>query len=228
MAKIKKKKTRLRVGPVLIVIILLSFLGCGIYYLLGMKIENIIILGNEHVSDEKIIEEAGLTDYPSFYWTSSGSIKRKVLADPLIEKVTVKKKFFHVIEITVQEYKMLYKQASDNKVVLSDGSILMTDENIPYLPVLLNYVPDTKQEAFHEGMNNIKDDIRNQISEITYDPNDYDKDRFLLLMDDGNSVYLTLTKFDMINYYDEVLPQLEVKKGILYLDSGNHFQIMES
>ena len=57
MAKIKKKKTRLRVGPVLIVIILLSFLGCGIYYLLGMKIENIIILGNEHVSDEKIIEE---------------------------------------------------------------------------------------------------------------------------------------------------------------------------
>ena len=46
-------------------------------------------------------------------------------------------------------------------------------------------------------------------------------------MDDGNSVYLTLTKFEQINYYDEVLPQLEGKKGILYLDSGNHFEIME-
>ena len=47
-------------------------------------------------------------------------------------------------------------------------------------------------------------------------------------MDDGNSVYLTLTKFRMINYYNDVLPQLDGKKGILYLDSGNHFQIMEN
>ena len=46
-------------------------------------------------------------------------------------------------------------------------------------------------------------------------------------MDDGNLVYLTLTKFKMINHYNEVIPQLEGHKGILYLDSGNHFKIME-
>ena len=46
-------------------------------------------------------------------------------------------------------------------------------------------------------------------------------------MDDGNSVYLTLTKFKMINYYNDVLKQLEGRKGILYLDSGNHFKVME-
>ena len=73
----------------------------------------------------------------------------------------------------------------------------------------------------------INDETREKISEISYVPNEYDKDRFLLYMDDGNSVYLTLTKFKMFNYYIEVLPQLEGKKGILYLDSGNHFQIME-
>ena len=39
--------------------------------------------------------------------------------------------------------------------------------------------------------------------------------------------YLTLTKFKMINHYNEVLTQLEGHKGILYLDSGNHFQIKE-
>ena len=76
-------------------------------------------------------------------------------------------------------------------------------------------------------MNRLDDDILGKISEIEYVPNDYDKDRFLLSMDDGNSVYLTLTKFEMINYYDDVLTQLEGKKGILYLDSGNHFKIME-
>ena len=40
-------------------------------------------------------------------------------------------------------------------------------------------------------------------------------------------VYLTLTKFKQIEYYNDVLEQLEGRKGILYLDSGNHFQIKE-
>ena len=76
-------------------------------------------------------------------------------------------------------------------------------------------------------MKEVDKSILGKISEISYDPNDYDKDRFLLYMDDGNSVFLTLTKFEMINYYNEVLSQLEGRKGILYLDSGNHFKIME-
>ena len=70
-------------------------------------------------------------------------------------------------------------------------------------------------------------DTLSKIGAIEYKPNDYDKDRFLLYMDDGNMVYLTLTKFKMINHYNEVLTQLENHKGILYLDSGNHFKIME-
>ena len=69
--------------------------------------------------------------------------------------------------------------------------------------------------------------IREKISEIKYDPNEFDEDRFLLYMDDGNSVYITITKFERLNYYNDVLPQLDGKKGYLYLDSGNHFQIMQ-
>ena len=95
------------------------------------------------------------------------------------------------------------------------------------VPKLLNYVPDNKYENFISGMNRVTEDIKLQISEITYVPNEQDKDRFLLYMNDGNYVYLTLTKFKQINYYEDVLKELKDKKGILYLDSGNHFQIME-
>ena len=76
-------------------------------------------------------------------------------------------------------------------------------------------------------MSQVKDDALSKISDIEYQPNEFDKDRFLLYMDDGNMVYLTLTKFKMINRYNEVLSQLEGHKGILYLDSGNHFKIKE-
>ena len=91
----------------------------------------------------------------------------------------------------------------------------------------MNYVPNTKYKSFIKKVNKIDEEILNKISDIEYVPNELDKDRFLLYMDDGNMVYLTLTKFNMINYYNDVLSQLEGKKGILYLDNGNHFQIKE-
>ena len=78
-----------------------------------------------------------------------------------------------------------------------------------------------------KNMGKIDKSVLAKISDIEYKPNEYDKDRFLLYMDDGNMVYLTLTKFNMINYYNDVLEQLEDRKGILYLDNGNHFQIKE-
>ena len=76
-------------------------------------------------------------------------------------------------------------------------------------------------------MGDIDKAVLSKISDIEYKPNDYDKDRFLLYMDDGNMVYLTLTKFKTINHYIDVLAQLENHKGVLYLDNGNHFKIME-
>ena len=91
---------------------------------------------------------------------------------------------------------------------------------------MLNYVPDTKYNTFLNKMSEVTENVKNQISEIRYYPNEQDEDRFLLYMIDGNYVYLTLTKFKQINYYEEVLTKLDGKKGILYLDSGNHFQIM--
>ena len=95
------------------------------------------------------------------------------------------------------------------------------------IPRVINYVPNDKVNSFIKDMGKVKRDILGKISDIEYVPNEYDKDRFLLYMDDGNMVYLTLTKFEMINYYNEVLGQLEDHKGILYFDSGNHFEIKE-
>ena len=69
--------------------------------------------------------------------------------------------------------------------------------------------------------------ILSKISEIEYTPSTIDKEKFLFLMNDGNYVYITLSKIDLINTYNEIYPTLEGKKGILHLDSGNHFEIKE-
>ena len=43
-------------------------------------------------------------------------------------------------------------------------------------------------------------------------------------MNDGNHIYINISKLDNLNYYSEIYPTLNGKKGTLYLDSGNHFE----
>ena len=101
------------------------------------------------------------------------------------------------------------------------------DINIIGLPTLTNDVDKDILNNFLKKLNTINKDILSKISEITYSPNEYDKDLFLFLMNDGNYVYITTTRLDNINKYENVLLELEGKKGIIYLDSGNHFEILE-
>ena len=48
------------------------------------------------------------------------------------------------------------------------------------------------------------------------------------MMDDGNYVYLTLSKLSSVNNYVSIIKNFESKKGILFLDSGEYFQILEN
>ena len=74
-------------------------------------------------------------------------------------------------------------------------------------------------------MSKIDSNTMSQISEIKYDPNDIDKKRFYLTMNDGNYVYLTLNKFERINNYLEIVKTFNNAKGVLYLDSGEYFKL---
>ncbi len=227
MAKKVIKKKKLRLLPFLIFIIIISIIVFVCLFILDTKVKNIIITGNEILSDDEIIEYAGLSNYPSFYKTLNSNIKDGIKKNPLIKDVDVNRSFYHVIEIKVKEYEILYKREDNGKYVLDNKKEITLDKETPYvIPRLINEIPSTLLNRFIKYYKRIDLSIREKISEIKYDPNDYDKDRFLLYMDDGNSVYVTITKFERLNYYNDVLPQLDGKKGILYLDSGNHFQIM--
>ena len=226
MAKKLVKKKKLKVVKLLVLLLILSTIVFFVYLYLKSSVRNIIIKGNTYLNDEEVLEIAGLTDYPSYLLTFTGKIEDKLEKNKYIEKVDVDREFYHKLVINIKEVEILFRDENSNRYILSSGKKITSNKNIR-VPRLINYTPDDKYKKFISNMKEVKKSILGKISEIKYDPNDYDKDRFLLLMDDGNSVFLTLTKFEMINYYNDVLSQLENKKGILYLDSGNHFKIME-
>lgn len=229
MAKKIVKKKKLKIVPFLIVLLILIGLSFGVYQVLKANIKNIVIKNVSYLNDDYVIDLAGIKDYPSFYLTSSIKMEKNLKKSPYIISAKVKRKFYHVLEIDLKVNNPLFINNSSNTVVFENKGTVPIDEEIDLfrVPRLMNYVPDDKYDTFISKMALIDKGILGKIADIEYTPNDYDKDRFLLYMDDGNMVYLTLTKFKQINYYNEVLEQLEGRKGILYLDSGNHFQIKE-
>lgn len=224
MAKKIKKKTKIKFIPILIFLLLIVIVFFLVAWFMEVKIKNIYIYDNSIVSDQEIIELANLEDYPSFLKTSTKKVKDKIENNPYIKSVEVKRGFLAVFNIYVTEYDLLFINSNTNKIVVDkDTEVPITKE--VSLPILVNYVPDTVFPKFIEKMKKVDKEVLDKISHIEYQPNDYDKERFLLYMNDGNSVYVTITRFELINKYNEIYPTLEGKKGILYLDSGNHFEI---
>ena len=226
MAKKIVKRKKLRVFRLLLLLFVIAIISFFVYLYVTTNTQNIIIKGNNYISDEEVLQETDLKNYPSFILTMPSKIQKKLAKNEYIKSVKVRRKFCHTFEITIKEYDVLFKNVILNKYVLDNKKEITSDLEFR-VPRLVNYTPDKKYSSLIENMKSVDKSILGKISEISYQPNEFDKDRFLLLMDDGNSVYLTLTKFEMINYYNEVLGQLEGRRGILYLDSGNHFKIME-
>lgn len=226
MTKKIVKRKKLRVFRLLLLLFVIAIISFFVYLYVTTNTQNIIIRGNNYISDEEILQETDLKNYPSFILTMPSKIQKKLAKNEYIKSVKVRRKFYHTFEITIKEYDVLFKNDTLNKYVLDNKKEITSDLEFR-VPRLVNYTPDKKYSSLIENMKSVDKSILGKISEISYQPNEFDKDRFLLLMDDGNSVYLTLTKFEMINYYNEVLGQLEGRRGILYLDSGNHFKIME-
>ena len=195
-------------------------------YLLDIKTKNIVVLNNNYYSDEKIIETSGIENYPKFLSLNTNKIKKKLLKLDLIENVTIKKKWNFVLELTIKEKKILYLVRSENKYRLSDNKLYDLDDVLS-VPTLINYIPESNEKKFVNAFKNIDNNIISMISEIEYSKTSYDSDRFLLYMNDGNMVYVTTTKLKSLNKYVDIVSKLENKKGILYLDSGNYFEIKE-
>ena len=232
MATIKIKKRRLKIKTIimfLLIIVLVVYLCINIFlFVVSAKIKNIYIIGNEILSDTEIMELSKIIDYPSILKISSNEMERRIKTSPYIKSVDVKKRIGNQVYIYIEEYKPLFYNGITNKLVLESNKEVLLDETFNDIPILTNDVTDNNiYKKLIKKFVKIDDSIKEKISEIKYDPNDVDKERFLLTMNDGNYAYITLPKIEEINYYVEILPTLEGKKGILYLDSGRYFQIFQ-
>lgn len=222
MARRVKKKRKIKVKNVLFVFVLIVVILLGLAFLTDVKINNIVIKGNSLYTDWEIIEKAGLDDYPSSLKTLSKTIEDKLEDDDYIKSVDVKRPSLTKVVIEIEENLPLFYYLPASKTILADKTEVT--DNFP-VPTVINYVPDKIYSKFLTAISEVNYDIVKRISEIKYDPNEVDDGRFFLTMNDGNQVYLTLNNFDRIDDYLDIIKEFDNKKGILYLDSGEYFEV---
>ena len=218
----KKRKRKLKLSRVFLTLFFLFLVVFIVISLTKIKVNGFSISGNTYYTDNEILDMTGLSKYPSFLLTNSYNVSSKVKDNKLIKRITIKKTLYGRFNVTVTENKILFYDSVNNKSVTADGSLV--SYYYEYSPVLVNEVNNKKvYNKLIEKMIKVNDDILNNISEIKYEPNDIDKERFLLSMNDGNYVYVTMSKFSSINKYLDIVKTLDSKNGILYLDYGNYF-----
>ena len=220
----KRNKKKFNFVKFITTLIILFCLFMLFRYLLEVKTKNIVILNNDYYTDEQIIEKANLQDYPKFILLNKNKIRKDLKELELIEDVDIEKTSEFVLKLKIKEKKILYLIRSKQEYMTSDGKSYDL-ENVYGVPTLINYVPEDVEELFIKEFSKIDKNIINLISEIEYSKSEYDDKRFLLYMNDGNEVYITVYKVDILNKYIDIVKKLEGKNGILYLDSGNYFEI---
>ena len=223
MAKGKKRRVFKVKNILLLLFLFLGIVGL-VYYGVTLPVKNVYIKGNYILSDGEIMKISALDKYPSFLLTSSKSIRDKIIKNSYVKDAKIYKKFGNVIEVNILEYSAAF--SFEDKIILSNGEIIPNTYNLSDVPILLNMIDDSsllKRTAIKFG--GVDANVLRQISEVEYQPVEVDGDRFLLYMNDGNLVYITLTKINKINKYNQIRDKLDGHMGIIYLDAGDYVEL---
>ena len=231
--KPKKKKRKIRIKGLIIILLFIYLIGMLIYYLFTMPVKNIIVKNNILVKESDIIEIAKINETTPMVKVNTISLRKKLKKNlPIIHDVSIKKNLLGTITITIEENKLLFYNVLTNELVLSDGTKIKDGEDYLGYGVLVNYVPSDIFDRLVKGFATIDKDIIAMISEIEYSPDKYndviiDDERFLLRMNDGNSVYINIVNIEKLNKYQTIYATVG-GDGILYLDSSSKNYIFKT
>jgi cell division protein FtsQ len=224
--KTKKKKSKLRLNlPRTLVFILFIYIIVYICYsLYNQHITHYEISGNTLYSDAEILRDLDLVDYPPILSINRSKLERRLKNNKYIKDAKVSFGWNFYLKIEITENKPMFSLKSTGQVVLEDGT-LIDNPGLYGLPILLNDTPRDVRNLLAKNLAKVDTGIFYLISEIQYDPSYdsqnkvIDENRFLLFMNDKNTVYVTARKIKTLNYYLTIIANNEITEpGTLYLD----------
>ena len=214
LEKIKRKKRR-----ELVFIVTLFLIVIAVFSLLFsnyLKLRTIEVEGNNQISKEEILEAGNINNNLRTWSIKDDEIQKNIQEKfEIFKSVSVQSKMQANINLKVQEYNFIAKnkrEESSYEIIMENGKTYTGKIRNNYnLPILEKFNDDsTKLEEIYKNLNNLKEEVRLQISEIIND----EGDNVIIYMKDGQKVKALRARFsDKLNYYNQISKYIEDKNN---------------
>lgn len=218
----EKSKSRLFILGIIVGAIILV----ALYFISDFSnVFHVVIRGNIYYTDEEVRQLSLVTDIDKYILVDTKKVEERLEEDKLIKEAKVNKLDNHVIEIFIEEYKIIgyaNEDSTTNLVLINDDRIEVNKENmrlIEQVPLIAGYDKEG-MSAIEKGFENLSVDLIGEISEIHHYSFSYDENMMELIMHDGNYCFVSSIGLHMLNQYYNVISNLEVgdDKQCLFID----------
>lgn len=159
--KIKKQKRKAIKKMAMFAMLIILLIGGIVYFLLSpiFNIKNIKVVNNSNITTEAIINLSGIHINENMFKFSKREAKKKILSNPYIEEVKIKRKPFNNVEIDVKERTatLMLEYGNSYVYINNQGYILEISKEKLNVPMLTGYL--TPLDHVKPGNRLSKDDL---------------------------------------------------------------------
>ena len=150
-----REKGKISLIKKLFIFILVIIAIWGILHTRLFGVKNIVIINNNHLTEEEIISISGVNLGDNIYKRSSKEIKDSLFENAYIEDATIKKKLPNTIEINIVERNINYMiQFSDTYVYLNNqGYMLEQTTEKANVPIIVGLSTDQNSVVIGSRLN---------------------------------------------------------------------------
>ena len=216
-----------RALPILIVSSLLAL--SSLYFITPLStIKNIVVSGNERVSQEEVIKNTQIDnrDYTlTTFLNRSKHAKKLTQANPWIEKAEILYQFPTTFTIKIKEYKVIAYEASSGNIypVISNGSLInkpVKKENLPENYLRFNLSDKEKVKKLVQELEGVSETIINNIQTVDLTPSKATKDLLTLTMRDGHKILVPLSDIHKKLPHYSRIQSLLTEPSIVDMEAG--------
>ncbi|OTN77269.1 hypothetical protein A5886_002366 [Enterococcus sp. 8G7_MSG3316] len=180
------------------------------------RLSEVIVKGNEDVSQEEIIADSELTLNEDLWPQFLGRNAREAAIEkaiPRIKNVTISLVGLNHFEIAVQEYEEVALLAKDDTyaAILENGTVLSetSDQPIEGLPILEDFTDEGNIKAVLHAYQQLSQELQDGISQIKSTPRESNDELLTLFMNDGNQIIVNISNMaSQMQYYPQIANDL--------------------
>lgn len=213
------KKRLFFIGIIISLLLLVSQ-----YFLSGASnVTKIYVEGEYYLPKSYVQNISGITTNSKYFFVVGPLVQQRIEKDPFIKSVTVSHGKHGIIELAIEEEKMVaYRMDTGFEILLGNGSYEVASDDlveiISSLPLLVGFEETEAIETLAEYLGEVNHNIIENISEIHRYEMSYDSNMIRILMRDGNHIFTSFYSLDTLNHYYSLIPNIANKGACIYVD----------